>query len=250
MADSNFKSSGYTSDVRYSEENQFKKNMDSKSKVKISPFQSISHLQELSVIEAKSDESLDKDLFTINKVFTFFNSGFIFSLFNALLIFLHKFVIITFLILNEIYTIDDWTNYVVRNVFVILIAVVLMFSISLSQYAVGDYTKKALNTLYLGKMISGLIFSSLILLVLFLLDKYLINNQSNLFTILKFINDLSPFDMQNIYSIINQSISQNMEKIYYEIFVVSIITTFVPFTYYFVVKVVFVANTDKEYKEY
>jgi len=195
----------------------------------------ISGLQEISVQENLLDNSIDKNLFTLSKTVCALKVGMSLGIASSITILFHILFcyLFSFEFMINFFANNQLVGMVVKYLPAIITIAVTIYISNLSKYAVGDYTAKALKTFFMGKLTStfGVGF------VIFALFVYL----EKLLSYISF-NSATIYAKNMFYSDIN--------TIYYTTIMLILISSFLPFLFYGLRKILFSSNEKTKYDEY
>ncbi|MCT7910266.1 hypothetical protein N5912_00345 [Arcobacter lacus] len=200
-----------------------------------SPMGFISSLQEISVQEKLLEGSIDKNLFTIQKTVCAIKNGLSLGFVSSITILFH---ILFCYLFSYKFVINSFKNNEILGLFIeylpalITIAVTVYIS-NLSKYAVGDYTARALKTFYIGKMTSTMAVGFVIFISFIYLEPLL--------------NKIS-FNTSMIYA--KQLFFRDIRTIYYSTITLILMSSFLPFLFYGLRKILFNSSEKSKYDEY
>ena len=190
----------------------------------------ISDIERISEIEAKSEEKLDRGLFTTKEVLNAVMNGFKIGLFSNIFIFAHI-VIVTLLsfsfVVNFLHF-EPAPFYFLKYLFAIVVIIVTLFISALSRLAVGGYTNKAITSFFTGKFLSSFTTG---ILILFLLGYFRAVTIDNYNSIVAFLTNHTNTPFELATSDLNHFIN-SFPSLYYEVIALVLISSFMPFMFF------------------
>ena len=195
----------------------------------------VSSLQEISVQENLLDDSIDKNLFTLHKTFCALKVGMNLGFASSVTIILH---ILFCYLFSYHFVIDFFKNNQILGMFLKYMPAIVTIAVSiyianLSKYAVGDYTARAIKTFFIGKMTSTVVVGFFIFVSFVYLEALLLK--------ISFNNSM-------LYA--KYMFYQNITATYYITVVLILISSFLPFLFYGLRKLLFSSNEKTKYDEY
>lgn len=195
----------------------------------------ISSLQEISVQEKLLQNSIDKNLFTIQKTLCGLKNGASLGLVSSITIVLQ--IIFCYIFSYEI-IIDMFKDKYSLGLFIkylpaIITVVVTIYISNLSKYAIGDYTSSALKTFYVGKMVATVLVSFVIFFSFYYLE---------------FILDKTTFNEATTYA--KNIFLHNIETTFYVTTILILLASFLPFLFYGFRKILFNSSQKFKYEKY
>lgn len=249
----NFKEQNFKENTDIFNEKQatkHKNNSQTKEKKVLSSVAVISHIQELSVIESKTNDKIDSQLFTLARVIQFTKASLELAITSNMFLFLFLVFYILTEILTVLYEIPTIPHVFLQYTFFILVMMLLVYFTSLVRFAIGDYTKRAILILFSTKMAFCLIFGYFIILASQSYEIYVANNPDNLISFIQFFIDYLSLSNDKANLIFNAMVGINIEKLNYTLYSAVAMNSFLPLFVFIISKYVFNINTQKEYEKY
>lgn len=195
----------------------------------------ISSLQEISVQESLLEDSIDKNLFTLQKTYCALKNGMKLGFSSSTTILIHILFcyVFSYEFLIDFFKDNELIGLFIKYIPAIITIGVTIYISNLSKYAVGDYTARALKVFYLGKMFSTVIVG-FVIFISFMYLEFLLNEIS--------FNSTMTYAKNIFFNSIN--------SIYYITIILILISSLLPFLYYGFRKILFSTSEKSKYDRY